>query len=350
MASSPSGHPLAATLTDANGHFTLANMPAATNVPVVLLAGKWRRQISVASVPQCTNTPLDAAQTRLPVNHVEGDIAHIAVVTGSADGLECLIRKVGINDAEFSTNAGNGRIHLFAGTGGSSTYHFDAASGGAVFASGSTLWASSAALSAYDQVMLACDGIANPGSAISPGALIAMQAYADEGGRVYFAHWHNYWLQHVASWSGVATWNDLATPPDPLAAQVATDFPQAFVEATWLMTTGASASFGTLSIHGPRQTAISIDGNVARRWIYATANSQPSMQVFTFTTPVGALPSNQIGRVLFTDMHDNSDFSSTAKAFPSGVCTSPTGNLTPQEKALIYATFDLQRCVGSTRE
>lgn len=347
----PTGHPLVATLTDANGNFTLENMPAASNVPVVILAGKWRRQITVASVPQCTNTQLAADATRLPRDHTEGDIAHIAVATGSADAFECLIRKIGIVDAEFSISSGNGRIHLFSGTSGSATNHFDLANGGATFASASTLWASSATLSAYDQVMLACDGSQNPGSTISGAALSAMTDYANAGGRVYLAHWQNYWLQANASWAAVATWNNLPNPTDPLAAQVASEFPQALIEYTWLVTTGASPVPGTLSIYGSRQTAISIDGNVARRWIYATANAQPSIQLFAFATPVGASPSSQLGRVAFTDIHDYvGDTSSSSVAFPSGGCGTPLASLTPQEKALVYATFDLQRCVGSTGE
>jgi len=35
-------------------------------------------------------------------------------------------------------------------------------------------------------------------------------------------------------------------------------------------------------------------------------------------------------------------------AFPSAECSSST--LTPQDYALLYGIFDLQRCVGSTRE
>jgi hypothetical protein len=343
----PSGHPLVATLTDANGNFTLTNMPATSNVPVVLLAGKWRRQITVASVPQCANTPVDVTLTRMPRTHFEGDIAHLAVITGAADGIECLVRKTGVDDTEFSTSAGSGRIHLYGGTSGAATNHFDAAHGSATFASATTLWASSAALSAYDQVMLGCDAGPNPGSAITAGALTAMQTYADAGGRVYFAHWNNYWLQQTAAWSSIATWANPGDPPNPLLAQVASDFPQALIEYNWLYATGASLMAGTLSINQPKQTAISIDGNVARRWIYATANNQPSVQVFSFATPVGTAAASQLGRVLFTDMHDAADTSGSAKAFPSG-CT--TAGVTAQEKALLYATFDLQRCVGSTGE
>ncbi|HSE13473.1 MAG TPA: hypothetical protein VLB69_12660, partial [Rudaea sp.] len=98
-------------------------------------------------------------------------------------------------------------------------------------------------------------------------------------------------------------------------------------------------------------TAISIDANAARKWLYldTTSNGAASVQYFSYTTPVGAPPSSQLGRVAFTDMHDYvGDTSGINVAFPSGGCT--TSSLTPQEKALVYATFDLQRCVGSTLE
>lgn len=342
----PSGHPVVATLTDANGHFVLANVPVTSDLPLVIVAGKWRRQITVPSVAACADTALAAYQTRLPRNHSEGDIAHLAVVTGSADTLECLIRKVGVDDTEFSTSAGSGRIHLFAGASGSATHQFSAALGGATFASASTLWASSATLSAYDQVMLACDGSQNPGGAISSLSLDALVSYANSGGRAYLAHLQNYWLQQSAAWSAIAGWANLPFPTSPLTAQVANDFAQAAIEYDWLAYTGASAPAGTLAIVGPRQTAISIDTDVARRWIYATANSQPSMQLFTFVTPIGASADSQLGRVLFTDMHAYVGDQAN-QPFPSG-CASTT--LSAQEKALAYASFDLQRCVGSTRE
>jgi hypothetical protein len=40
----------------------------------------------------------------------------------------------------------------------------------------------------------------------------------------------------------------------------------------------------------------------------------------------------------------------SVSGFPSGNCTTAVTALNPQSKALIYATFDLQRCVGSTKE
>jgi hypothetical protein len=349
----PLGHPLVATLTDADGNFKLDNVPAGVPMTAVVLAGKWRRQVSVPALTACVDTALADDATRLPRTHLEGDIARTAVVTGSADGFECLMRKIGVADTEFGTSPGVARIHLFAGASGAAATHFDLANGGTAFAGAASLWASSDALSAYDQVMLACDGIQNPGNQISQSALDAMKAYADAGGRVYLAHWQNYWLQANTGWP-VATWNNsLSSFNNPIIAQVSNDFTQGAIEYTWLDHTGASVTAGTLSIIGGRQTAVAIDTTVARKWIYldTTSNNAPSMQYFSFTTPIDAQPSAQKGRVAFTDMHDYvGDTSTSAGAFPSGGCTTATTSLTPQEKALVYATFDLQRCVGSTRE
>lgn len=348
----PLGHPLVATLTDVDGKFTLTNVPVGVPMTAVVLAGKWRRQVSVPALPACVDTVLDDETTRLPRTLLEGNIPRIALVTGAADGLECLLRKAGVADSEFGTSLDPARVHLFAGDSGMAATHFDSANGSTPFAPASLLWASSSSLSAYDQVMLACDAMQNPGGSISTAALNAMKSYADLGGRVYFAHWQNYWLQANANWP-VASWdNSLGSLNDPTTAQVRNDFAQGATMSAWLFGIGASVSPGTLAIFGGRQTAVAIDSAVARNWVGldSTINGMPSVQYFSFTTPIDALPMEQQGRVLFTDMHDAFDTSAAANAFPSGGCTSPVSSITPQEAALIYATFDLQRCVGSTRE
>src|SRR5262249_1960723 len=133
------------TTTDEAGHFRLTNVPAGANVRVVVQTGKWRKQIMIPNVAQCQDNPLAAADTRLPKNQSEGDMPQIGITTGSADALECLVRKLGIDDAEITTNAESGRIHLYTDSGagmGQGTNSFRGGFGGGSgnFSDAAALW------------------------------------------------------------------------------------------------------------------------------------------------------------------------------------------------------------------
>ncbi len=82
------------------------------NIPLVIQIGKWRREIVVPSVNPCVDNALEDGTVRLPRDSSEGNLPKIAVVRGASDALECLFRKIGIPDSEFTTDAGDGRIHL----------------------------------------------------------------------------------------------------------------------------------------------------------------------------------------------------------------------------------------------
>jgi len=47
------GEPIASALTNAQGQFTMQDVPVGTNIPLVLQIGKWRRQITLPEVKAC---------------------------------------------------------------------------------------------------------------------------------------------------------------------------------------------------------------------------------------------------------------------------------------------------------
>jgi hypothetical protein len=194
------GSVLAAAITDTNGHFKLDNVPADTDFPLVLEVGKWRRQIPMKAVKGCVETPIDdpadpnAKVLRLPRNRNEGSIPRIAVSTGGADPLECLFRKIGIDDAEFGIAGSDARVHMYGGYGitGDPTYqptHAFAATlnGGASFPDAEPFYSDFDNLKKYDIVILACEGTDNVDKKPNRQALVDFTA---KGGRVFASHWH----------------------------------------------------------------------------------------------------------------------------------------------------------------
>lgn len=333
-----SGEPIAATLTDIEGEFVLENVPVGSDIPLVLQIGKWRRLVTVPAVEECTeNVITDVGLTRLPRNQAEGHIPRIALATGGADPLACLLRKIGIDDAEFTSAGGAGRVHLYAAIGGSSKFG-DALNGGAAFAPADALWSDAAALASYDVVLLACEGTHTVDNKPASSAQ-ALLDYTHLGGRLFVGHEHHPFIELApAPVPSVAVFEHQPDLPSPYPAMVDGSFPKGAALAEWLVNVGASASAGAIDIVTGQDTVVSLDAK-ARRWIYGT--NPDAIQYFTFNTPLDAPPEGQCGRVVYTDIHVASGDSPT-DPFPDA-CT--TTGLSPQEKALLFILFDLSSCL-----
>jgi hypothetical protein len=114
------GSPIAAGQTDATGSFVIQNAPSGTNVPLIIQLGKWRKKVSLNTVVACVDNPQPDKSLTLPATHMEGDIPNIAISTGGADTLECLLLRMGVAASEYEPGGqGPGRIHIFQGSGAS---------------------------------------------------------------------------------------------------------------------------------------------------------------------------------------------------------------------------------------
>jgi hypothetical protein len=357
-----SGKPIATALSDTNGHFTLTNVPAGTNIPLVIQVGKWRRQATVANVNPCADNPItDVNMTRLPRSQSEGHLPKIALTTGGSDALECFLRKIGIADSEFTLPTGAGRVNLYVGgdvpnAKGEGAASFTPALGGGAFPSATTLWSDLNKLMTYDLLVMSCEG--SQYADVKKPYVGNIKQYADAGGRLFNDHLHFYWLRNgVAPWPTTAAYIGAGdVPPSPVTATVDGTFPKAMALTDWLVNVGASTTRGEIQLWGAQHSVTTVVAPT-QRWIYLPVNAndqttpkRTATEYLTFNTPVEATPENQCGRVVLTDIHVKSvdpstngkDDSDPSKPFPSA-CQSTT--LSPQEKALEFLFFDLSACV-----
>jgi hypothetical protein len=336
-----SGSPIASAITDAKGQFVLKDVPVTGNVPLVIQVGKWRRQITIPMVNSCADTALtDANLTRLPRSAAEGDLPKMALATGEADALECLLRKIGVADSEFTPESGAGHVNFFSGYKGTAKYK-SSMNAGAAFGAAATFWGDVNNLKKYDVVLLSCEGTENPSNKPA-AALQAMQDYLNSGGRVFASHWHNYWLEKGPQpFPTVATFNHQPDLANPFTADIDTSFPKGQALADWLVNVGGKSPKGKISINAAQHTVDAVNTMVGQRWIYSTVPT--SVQYLTANTPMNVPEDKQCGRVVLSDIHVSSgDTPNVSTGYPDGCKTT---ELSDQEKALEFMLFDLSSCV-----
>jgi hypothetical protein len=343
---------LTATLTGPDGKFALTGVPIGDNIPLVIQIGKWRRVVSV-NVTGCHDTPVPDDLTRMPKNQGEGNIPLTAISTGGADTLECILRKMGIDDAEFTLPSETGRIHLYHAT-------------GALASTGTTpdqaeLWTNIDNLKRYDMVILPCEHAPNT-SGKTPGYQ-NLVSYAEVGGRAFVTHYNYTWIRTPTTlFSPTANWTSETkyfgdTYDFPMTADVNVAFPKGKDFAQWLVNVGASTTYGSIQLNHVVHNADSELPDVAQSWLTSSAQprqfkpdgsmaSQQILHHYTFNTPVGAAPESQCGRVVYSAFHVN-DASSDGKPYPTECNAAP---LTPQEKVLMFMMFDLASCVQTDKQ
>ncbi len=379
------GSPITTALTDPTGHFSLQNVPDGANIPLVIQVGKWRKQITIPNVTACQDNPQPDRSLTLPKNHLEGDIPNIAVSTGAADTLECLLARVGLDASEYGGGAeGAGRVHIFSGPVGPPLLPPPQVDGGPCVAgqtgthltpntsppgplSFEKLWDSKADIMRYDMVLLSCEGTETFG--MNQQVLFD---YAAAGGRVFASHFHYAWFNtgpfgaaNLASWTtggdGIEPRSCNATGTIP--AEIVTalpngqPFPSGQAMESWLANVGAWSDAG-VPVEGARHNALVGPANPASQaWVaagpdtdfqFADASLPGEGQTlyFSFATPLDAPPANQCGQVIFSDLHISAAATDDPTRPVPAECAQV--DLSPQEKILEFMLFDLSSCVTPT--
>ncbi len=350
-----SGKPIAVALTDASGAFRINDAPSGTNIPLVIQVGRWRMQTKLANVTKCQDNPQPDKSLRLPKSHIEGDIPNIAISTGSADTLECLLARIGVDKAEYTPGTGAaGRIHIFQGAGPIGPNGPAPNTSPAAPMSAAALWNNLASLMPYDIVLLSCEGAE---TTVTLATEQAMHDYAAAGGRVFASHYHYaffttgpYSVENLATWTSGGS--DLGTVFGDIVTQLPGGgaFPKGVAMKQWLTNVNALTN-GRLPIMQARQNAVVMPANKpSQPWIVIAPGSMASgsTQYFSFNTPTNALPrpdgTQYCGRVVFSDLHVGAASSDMPVMPVPAECAD--ADLSPQEKALEFMLFDLSSCVS----
>jgi hypothetical protein len=390
----PSGA-VTATSTAVDGSFTLSNVPVGAKVPLVLQVGKWRKVVPI-TVTACEDNAQTDKTLALPSTVAAGDIENnmpdIAVSTGSADSLECLLARIGVSTSEYVPGSSTaGHVHVFSGGDTSGGGHNGGGGmvgrpeatpmAGAPASSDPTsgLWATKEQLLPYDVVLLSCEGgetyNANPS---------AFEQYLNAGGRAFASHFHYAWFSGPLSsagtntytanpdWSNLASWSAAGGGGGGLFGGAAVPgvidttlngstkpFPKGLTLSTWLDENGAlggvsGVSATELPIYQPKYNAlVSATNTPSQPWITAdpSANQTSNTLYFSFDTPVGAstppggTSPAYCGRAVFSDLHVAGNPSTMDDASQPPPASCDMVNLSPQEKALEFMLFDLSSCV-----
>jgi hypothetical protein len=396
-----SGSPLVSAVTGINGQFTLTNVPVGANIPLVIQLGRWRRQVTIANVPACVTTPVPVTLTNMPncrtsnascpAGKAKGDIPLMAFATGSVDGLECVMHKIGVDETEFTVpaaNCGGGRIQLFTGitSDGFGDSYGGATIGGTGMPTEDKLWTTQATLNDYDMVLFPCQGAEN--DSLPDAAVKNVVNYANAGGRIFGTHYSYDWFTnvnpastYVYPFAATAAWVPDAADANAPENQTQIGYinqtagTDSLTLAQWLFqpAVGASTTLGQIEISVLRHD---FDSVVAPSLLWMSIKNDPiagnAPMHYTFNTPIGTPPAMQCGRVVYDDFHveDTENILVTPQtAFPQecsftacttsaqcvqnpnyGTGSTCTGGLcmTPQEKLLEFMLFDLASCVTTT--
>lgn len=339
------GAPLVSTHTAPDGTFTLTNVPVGAAVPLVIQLGRWRRQLTVSIATPCKANSVPAQTLTMPKTHAEGDIPFIGILSGALDPVECVLRKMGVADSEFTDPGNGGHVNFYLAN-GSGTSNPVQGSGAAIDRATPgqpSLFAADGgtpAINQYDMVILECEGYPQAETASD---LAALHAYAEAGGRVFASDYAYAWLYQNGDFSQSLDWAVDQAPLSLMEVGVIdlASNPKGMAFEQWLVHAGVSLpGSGTVGLMQP--VFHNSNGVIAptQQWLHWGTDTPIHA---SFNTPVGAPSAQQCGRVVYSDWHTQSLMNVIhGTTFPSECSLTP---MTPQEKILEFMLFDLSACV-----
>ncbi len=379
------GPVLVGAVTDAAGNYTLeGNIPVGREFLLIVKAGRFRRAVkhTIPAEMACATTTLSgslpANPTRLPRSMTDGlavNLPRIAISTGRIDAIECVFEKTGIAHGEFGNPGAEGtaapRVHLYRGNNThGAKINADTPPDTALY--GAAAAGAAPRIQKYDLVVADCEGTDwDSGFTQRNTSGPNVQEYVNRGGRMFASHLSASWLTGNGTTPYSAA-TPLATGLGPAASwdspiDDSTDTGTGVVSGTdrprrspritsfaeWMLREGVVTGAPPLAfdITQPRSKVNAL-GDASEEFVYASrldsAAVAARVQQFSFNTPYGAPLAAACGRVAYSGFHVVPKTS--VGSGPYDDVTFPAhcdGDLTKQEKVLLYSLFDLSACVGA---
>src|SRR5262249_35987608 len=142
----------------------------------------------------------------------DDNMPDIAVSTGGADTLECILKRIGLPESEYvAGTATSGHVHVFSGgtsdPGPNLIGEPESPPMPGAPPSSTTLWDTAEHLMPYDITLLSCES-----SETFDAKPPVLEAYLNAGGRVFASHFHYAWfsgpITSGQSYMPTADWGD----------------------------------------------------------------------------------------------------------------------------------------------
>jgi hypothetical protein len=162
-----------------DGSFTLSGVPAGT-FPVVAQLGHFQRVVNMTATPCVANTiPADAGTANLGIRlprktaelSAQDTVPHIAVASGDFDQIECVLKRMGIDEIDVYNGRDPGTTNPPA------------------IAELSTLLTNQAKLLSYNILVINCTQNQFQATLASAGVKANIEKFVASGGRLYATDW-----------------------------------------------------------------------------------------------------------------------------------------------------------------
>jgi hypothetical protein len=352
-----SGNPVSVALTDSTGHFQLTNVPAGTNIPLVMQVGKWRRQVSIPTVNPCVDNPVGQQvngveqMTRLPAKQSEGSMPHVAITTGGCETFACIMPKLGIDPSEYGPGPTS------ATTKPTKAFSFYSGSGaGAPTGSppAQPFWNDVNQLKNFDLAMFSCECEEPPDA--NSTSYAAVRSYLEAGGRIFTTDFMYVWYKFSTdtnlnappwSWPGGA-------PPGADPVDVDTTFPKGQALGDWMYYVSGIAPYKSQVHTYPPQKDVfpvtaaggyvfdnvhAINTKYGLEWTHSGTPSDP--RIITMGMPSAQPPAMQCGKGVHIDFHVDQSYDVVDSQYPVGC----SNLMREPELATVFFFFDIASCI-----